>query len=67
MKKSVLTGINKVEIIEAEMPKIINDTDVLIRMKVVGLCGSDIHYYRTGRIGSQVVNYPFTEIGRAHV
>ncbi|HPR60911.1 MAG TPA: alcohol dehydrogenase catalytic domain-containing protein, partial [Prolixibacteraceae bacterium] len=60
MKKSVLTGINKVEIIEAEMPKIINDTDVLIRMKVVGLCGSDIHYYRTGRIGSQVVNYPFT-------
>lgn len=60
MKKSVLTGINKIEIIEAEMPRIINDTDVLIRMKVVGVCGSDIHYYRTGRIGSQVVNYPFT-------
>lgn len=60
MKKSVLTDINKIEIIEAETPKIMNDTDVLIRMKVVGVCGSDIHYYRTGRIGSQVVNYPFT-------
>jgi L-iditol 2-dehydrogenase len=25
----------------------------------VGVCGSDIHYYTTGRIGSQVVSYPF--------
>ena len=29
-------------------------------MKVVGVCGSDIHYYTTGKIGSQVVKYPFT-------
>jgi L-iditol 2-dehydrogenase len=60
MKRSVLTGINRIEIIETPKPKIINDTDVLIRMKAVGVCGSDIHYYRTGRIGSQVVQYPFT-------
>jgi L-iditol 2-dehydrogenase len=59
-KRSVLTGINKIEIIEAPKPKIVTDTDVLIRMKAVGVCGSDIHYYRTGRIGSQVVQYPFT-------
>jgi L-iditol 2-dehydrogenase len=26
----------------------------------VGVCGSDIHYYTSGRIGSQVVQYPFT-------
>jgi L-iditol 2-dehydrogenase len=60
MKRSVLTGINRIEIIETPKPKTINDTDVLIRMKAVGVCGSDIHYYRTGRIGSQVVQYPFT-------
>jgi L-iditol 2-dehydrogenase len=60
MKKSVLTGINQIEIIEAPIPEIRNDNDVLIRMAVVGVCGSDIHYYKTGRIGSQVVQYPFT-------
>ncbi|HNW51149.1 MAG TPA: alcohol dehydrogenase catalytic domain-containing protein [Prolixibacteraceae bacterium] len=60
MKKSVLTGINKIEIIEAPIPEIRNDNEVLIRMAVVGICGSDIHYYKTGRIGNQVVQYPFT-------
>jgi L-iditol 2-dehydrogenase len=28
-------------------------------MRYVGICGSDIHYYATGRIGDQVVRYPF--------
>ncbi|MBN1926392.1 MAG: alcohol dehydrogenase catalytic domain-containing protein [Prolixibacteraceae bacterium] len=60
MKKSVLTGINRIEIINAPFPEIKNGNDVLIRMVVVGICGSDIHYYKTGRIGSQVVTYPFT-------
>jgi L-iditol 2-dehydrogenase len=32
---------------------------VLIRIKTVGVCGSDIHYYTSGRIGSQVVQFPF--------
>ena len=40
-------------------PKIVRPTDVLIRLGAVGVCGSDIHYYTTGRIGSQVVEYPF--------
>lgn len=60
MRRSVLTGIGKIEIIDAPKPVIVNDDDVLIRMTVVGICGSDIHYYSTGRIGSQVVKYPFT-------
>ena len=29
-------------------------------MDRVGVCGSDIHYYTDGKIGSQVVQYPFT-------
>lgn len=40
-------------------PMLVNDTDVLIRMKVIGVCGSDVHYYKSGKIGSQVVRYPF--------
>lgn len=59
MKKAVLTGIDRIELIEAPRPVLMDDKDVLIRMKAVGVCGSDIHYYATGRIGSQVVQYPF--------
>ena len=47
------------EMMEIPGPVIINDTDVLIKMKVTGVCGSDMHYYTEGRIGSQVVKYPF--------
>jgi len=59
MKTMVLSGIRQMEMIERPMPELINDTDVLIKMKVMGVCGSDIHYYTTGKIGSQVVEYPF--------
>jgi L-iditol 2-dehydrogenase len=59
MKAALLTGIKKFEVGQAPDPKIINDTDVLVRIKTVGVCGSDIHYYTTGRIGSQVVQFPF--------
>ncbi len=41
-------------------PVMTADTDVLIRMERIGVCGSDVHYYTAGRIGSQVVKYPFT-------
>lgn len=41
-------------------PAIQHDREVLLRIAVVGVCGSDVHYYVTGRIGSQVVKYPFT-------
>ncbi|HYK90702.1 MAG TPA: alcohol dehydrogenase catalytic domain-containing protein [Acidobacteriota bacterium] len=32
---------------------------VRIRMRYVGICGSDLHYYSDGRIGDQVVTEPF--------
>ena len=41
-------------------PSLVNSGDVKIRMKSVGICGSDIHYYTQGQIGSQRVIYPFT-------
>ncbi len=60
MKAMMLTGIREMEMREVPTPSIINDNDVLIRMKTLGVCGSDIHYYVSGKIGSQVVQYPFT-------
>jgi len=59
MKSMMLTGIRQMEMKEVPDPLPVNETDVLIKMKVIGVCGSDVHYYKTGRIGSQVVNYPF--------
>lgn len=60
MRAMVLTGIRQMEMQDLPMPEIKNGTDVLIKMKVVGVCGSDVHYYTTGKIGSQVVQYPFS-------
>jgi L-iditol 2-dehydrogenase len=60
MKSIVLTGIRKMELRDVPKPQLKGDTDVLLKISVVGICGSDIHYYSTGRIGDQVVKYPFT-------
>lgn len=59
MKAVFLTDIKKFETQEIPLPELINDDDVLIKIKMVGVCGSDIHYYKTGRIGSQIVEFPF--------
>jgi len=58
MKAAVLTGVRKVEIREIPKPLIRNDDDVLLRTAVAGLCGSDLHYFLTDRIGSEAVRYP---------
>lgn len=60
MKAIKLTGIRKMEIMEVPDPQIVQPNEVRIKMKTIGVCGSDVHYYETGRIGSQVVEYPFT-------
>jgi L-iditol 2-dehydrogenase len=59
MKAAVLTGLHSLEVREVPDPLLRDDTDVLIRVGAVGLCGSDIHYYAEGKIGGQVVEYPF--------
>ncbi len=59
MKSMQLTGIRQMEMFDVPKPDLQNDSDVLIRMQAVGVCGSDVHYYTTGKIGSQVVQYPF--------
>ena len=59
MNSMQLTGIRQMEMFDVPKPDIQTDTDVLIRMQAVGVCGSDVHYYVSGKIGSQVVQYPF--------
>ena len=59
MKAMVLTALKKMELMEVPGPAIKKDTDVLLKIEKVGVCGSDVHYFETGRIGSQVVKFPF--------
>ncbi len=59
MKAAFLTGIGQVEIREVPAPQLDRPDAVLLRVDVVGVCGSDMHYYRTGRIGDQVVRFPW--------
>ena len=59
MKAMILTGLLEMELQDVPAPKIQNDHDVLIKIGSVGVCGSDVHYYSTGKIGSQVVEFPF--------
>jgi L-iditol 2-dehydrogenase len=60
MKAMMLTGIRMMEMKDVPDPVIKNPDDVLIRMLVTGICGSDVHYYTQGAIGSQKVTFPFT-------
>ncbi len=60
MKTLVLSGIRKLEMVDRPNPQPENPDDVLILIKTVGVCGSDIHYFTEGKIGSQVVEFPFT-------
>ena len=51
MKAAVLTGIRRMEVREVPDPKIEKDTDVLLKIEKVGVCGSDVHYFETGGSG----------------
>lgn len=47
------------EMIIKDIPKLeYSDNEVLINIKEVGICGSDVHYYNTGRIGNFIVEKP---------
>lgn len=60
MQTVKLTALRRMEIQEAPLPDLLHPTDVRIRMARVGICGSDVHYFAEGGIGSQRVEYPFT-------
>lgn len=57
MRASVLTARSQVRLDERPVP-VPADDEVLIKVASVGVCGSDVHYYREGRIGDFVVDAP---------
>jgi L-iditol 2-dehydrogenase len=57
MRTSVLTGQKALTIEDRPLPAVRSD-EVLVRVAAVGVCGSDVHYFRHGRIGDFVVDSP---------
>jgi L-iditol 2-dehydrogenase len=57
MRAAVLVEPGRIELEDRPLPAP-GPGDVLIRISQVGVCGSDTHYYREGRIGDFVVKSP---------
>ena len=57
MKSAVLTEPQEFELQDRPRPDPGPD-DVLVAIRDVGICGSDVHYYEHGRIGDYVVENP---------
>ena len=56
-KISILTTDLTIEVQDRDIP-VPGPHQVLVEVKSVGICGSDIHYFEHGRIGSFVVEQP---------
>ncbi|GAA1176830.1 NAD(P)-dependent alcohol dehydrogenase [Nesterenkonia xinjiangensis] len=57
MRAAVLQAPGEITVEERPVP-LPDPGDVLVRVTAVGICGSDVHYYREGRIGPFVVEEP---------
>lgn len=54
MKAAKLVEIRHFELTEEERPQIRKPTDVLVRVKAVGICGTDLHIFKEGRADVQL-------------
>ena len=58
MKALVLEEKGKLNLREIELNEQLFPTDVKIKIHTVGICGSDVHYYTHGGIGTFIVKAP---------
>ncbi|XP_011502408.1 PREDICTED: sorbitol dehydrogenase-like [Ceratosolen solmsi marchali] len=54
---AILYGINDLRLEQTEIEEP-NESEVLLKIACVGICGSDVHYLENGRIGDYVVEQP---------
>jgi D-xylulose reductase len=58
MRALVLERQHELSLRDIDLPLSVGVADVRIKIDTVGVCGSDVHYYTHGRIGSFVVEAP---------
>ena len=54
-RQAYMVGLNKMEIRETAVPEP-KAGEVLVKVEYVGICGSDVHYFKDGRCGDFVVD-----------
>jgi L-iditol 2-dehydrogenase len=59
MKSLQLLGARRIAVREVPEPQEVGPEDVLVRVKAVGICGTDIHYYQGESAGYTKMQYPF--------
>ena len=60
MKAARLIQPGTIELQNIPEPVIKSENEVLLKIEYTGICGSDIHYFKEGKIGDQLIHYPFT-------
>ncbi|TGQ07476.1 alcohol dehydrogenase catalytic domain-containing protein, partial [Mesorhizobium sp. M00.F.Ca.ET.217.01.1.1] len=58
MRALVLEKKGELSLREIALPLDVGPDDVRIAIHTVGVCGSDVHYYTHGAIGSYIVRQP---------
>ncbi|MGK5067019.1 NAD(P)-dependent alcohol dehydrogenase [Janthinobacterium sp. RT4P48] len=58
MQALVLEQAEKITLRDIDMPLVVGPRDVKIRIHTVGICGSDVHYFKHGKIGPFAVEAP---------
>ncbi len=59
MKAVLLTGPGQAQFQEKPDPELPGGDRVLLRTRVAGICGSDLHYFISDSVGGEKVPYPF--------
>ncbi|ROW02492.1 hypothetical protein VMCG_06069 [Cytospora schulzeri] len=57
-KSFVMTAVKEVAIEDRPKPTLKDPHDVIVHVAQTGICGSDVHYWRRGRIGRYIVTGP---------
>ena len=57
-RQAEMYEIGKMRVVDCDMPEVAPGK-VLLKVECCGVCGSDVHFYRFGRIGAKVAPIPF--------
>lgn len=60
MKAAVLHAVHDLRVEELPVPEVSPERDVLVRLRSVGICGSDVHFFERGGIGKYPLTAPTT-------
>jgi threonine dehydrogenase-like Zn-dependent dehydrogenase len=60
MKVALLTKKKKFEIVDEQINKKLKKDEVLVKISGTGICGSDLHFFRNGGLGSMPPQFPLS-------